>query len=231
MTAPAATPKVQTAARRPRQNTPASLQPMTRKQPVQKRAEITVKTIIDAAHELHIKQGIDAVTTEHVAERAGVAIGTLYRYFPNRDAILIRIADKIMDAEVNETMHNLMYAYRHSLKQFMACVFERSLDVDRKLLGLGHDFYRQHARNISFAQHMGSKLSYQRTNADKTMDSILLDRSKDIKETDLILASFMLMRGMRSLVVTLVEQHPEMLDSPALAPMLTRIAMAIVAGK
>ena len=78
---------------------------------------------------------------------------------------------------------------------------------------------------------MGSKLSYQRTNADKTMDSILLDRIKDIKETDLILASFMLMRGMRSLVVTLVEQHPEMLDSPALAPMLTRIAMAIVAGK
>ena len=46
-------------------------------------------------------------------------------------------------------------------------------------------------------------------------------------EADTELAAFMLVRGMRMLLATLVEERPELLESPSLVPMLVRIARAM----
>ena len=59
-----------------------------RKAPRQPRARATVDAIIEAAEQLTRKLGIEAWTTNHVAERAGVSIGTLYQYFPSKESLL-----------------------------------------------------------------------------------------------------------------------------------------------
>lgn len=59
-----------------------------RKSPVQGRSQETVETILEASAQILHKEGEDALTTNRIAERAGFSIGTLYQYFPNRDAIL-----------------------------------------------------------------------------------------------------------------------------------------------
>lgn len=59
-----------------------------RKMPVQGRSQETVETILEASAQILQKDGEAALTTNRVAERAGFSIGTLYQYFPNRDAIL-----------------------------------------------------------------------------------------------------------------------------------------------
>lgn len=59
-----------------------------RHDPIQARARNTTRELLDAARELVNEIGIDAVTTGKVAERADVAIGTVYRYFPNRATLL-----------------------------------------------------------------------------------------------------------------------------------------------
>ncbi len=220
--------------RRAAQTLQTSPLPATRKQPVQKRAEFTVKAIIDAAHELLLKQGVDAVTTRQVAERAGVAIGTLYQYFPDRDAILMRLAYMIMDEEVSNTAHYLANLYRHSLEELIAGLYERSLDVERRMLELGHDFHRRHARHLNFGLYLRDKISSQPQDPEAmiaAMHRVIADHRDEIGETDRDLATFMIVRGMRNMVVTLVEERPDLLDSPALTPMLTRVAMAILAGK
>jgi AcrR family transcriptional regulator len=58
-----------------------------RKQPRQKRAQATVAAIVEAAARILAKDGFDRMTTNAVAERAGVSVGPLYQYFPNRLAI------------------------------------------------------------------------------------------------------------------------------------------------
>ncbi|PWR22740.1 TetR/AcrR family transcriptional regulator [Zavarzinia aquatilis] len=62
-----------------------------KKMPRQRRAEVTVEAMIDAASELLATQPYDSVTTNRIAERAGVGIGSLYQYFPNKEAIVARV--------------------------------------------------------------------------------------------------------------------------------------------
>jgi len=59
-----------------------------RKIPRQARARQTVDFILDAAAYILAERGLDGFTTNHIAERAGVNISSLYQYFPNKLAIL-----------------------------------------------------------------------------------------------------------------------------------------------
>ena len=65
-----------------------------RKRPRQARSQATVHAILGAATQVLDREGIDAATTTHIAEVAGVSIGTLYQYFPHRDAILNALQDR-----------------------------------------------------------------------------------------------------------------------------------------
>ncbi|MBK8629483.1 MAG: TetR/AcrR family transcriptional regulator [Sphingomonadales bacterium] len=67
----------------------ASLTP--RKAPRQARAVATVEAIAQAATQLLRENGLAAMTTNAVAARAGVSIGSLYQYFPNRDALMVEL--------------------------------------------------------------------------------------------------------------------------------------------
>jgi len=62
-----------------------------RKQPKQARSAALVATILDAAIRVLAKEGAQRFTTARVAERAGVSVGSLYQYFPNKAAILFRL--------------------------------------------------------------------------------------------------------------------------------------------
>jgi AcrR family transcriptional regulator len=65
-----------------------------RRKPVQERSAATVDAIIEAAAQVFARHGYAAGTTNRIAERAGVSIGTLYQYFPNKDAILIALIER-----------------------------------------------------------------------------------------------------------------------------------------
>ena len=65
-----------------------------RKLPKQPRSEATVQAVLEAAAQVFERHGYAAGTTNRIAERAGVSIGTLYQYFPNKDAILVTLVHR-----------------------------------------------------------------------------------------------------------------------------------------
>ena len=69
-----------------------------RKQPRQVRAELTRERILTAAAHVFAEHGYAAGTTNRIAERARVSIGSLYQYFPNKDAILASLLVRHLDA-------------------------------------------------------------------------------------------------------------------------------------
>jgi AcrR family transcriptional regulator len=65
-----------------------------RKTPRQARARATVAAIVEAAARILAESGPRAVTTNRIAARAGVSIGSLYQYFPNRSAVLRALIER-----------------------------------------------------------------------------------------------------------------------------------------
>ncbi|RZO87130.1 MAG: TetR/AcrR family transcriptional regulator [Oceanococcus sp.] len=65
-----------------------------RKTPVHRRSKVTVEAILEAAAHLLEHAGYARLTTNHIADKAGVSIGSLYQYFPNKDAICHALAER-----------------------------------------------------------------------------------------------------------------------------------------
>ena len=65
-----------------------------RKRPVQQRSNHTVETILATVERILEREGIERLTTGHVAERAGFSVGTVYQYFPNKHAMISALADQ-----------------------------------------------------------------------------------------------------------------------------------------
>lgn len=82
-------------------NLKASLKP--RKSAVQARSAATVEALHTATLQVLTQQGLIRCTTTRVAERAGMSVGSLYQYYPNRDALLAAVLEKHL-VEVAETV-------------------------------------------------------------------------------------------------------------------------------
>ncbi len=68
-----------------------------RRQPAQERSRETVKVIVQAAAEVLILEGYEKATTNKIAARAGISIGSLYHYFPNKEAVFKALIDYAID--------------------------------------------------------------------------------------------------------------------------------------
>jgi AcrR family transcriptional regulator len=68
-----------------------------RKTPVQARSAVTVEAISEATIQVLLSPGTDRLTTTRVAERAGVSVGTLYQYYPNKQSLLFAVLEDHLD--------------------------------------------------------------------------------------------------------------------------------------
>ncbi len=134
-----------------------SSQPIVRmrKNPRQARATATIEAIIEAAAQVLQRDGEEGLTTAKVADRAGVSIGSIYQYFPNKEAILLalirkerdaigaEVARKIAEIEpkngedvVRAVISTLLVAFRPRRRRRKLVALMASLSVDRDNSGI-----------------------------------------------------------------------------------------------
>jgi AcrR family transcriptional regulator len=83
-----------------------SLNPI--KTPSQSRSMLTVEAILEGAAQILERQGLEGYTTNEIAERAGVSIGSLYQYFPSKDAVTIALIERESATLVDEVKAALL---------------------------------------------------------------------------------------------------------------------------
>lgn len=104
---------------------------MVRK-PQQSRSKITVDAIIEAGFICMVERGMDGTTTRHIAETAGISVGSLYEYFKNKEAIyaamgryytdevlmmLKNLAPSLMDADLQQALEIIFYEFSSLLQR------------------------------------------------------------------------------------------------------------------
>jgi AcrR family transcriptional regulator len=86
---------------------PRKLQTNPRKSASQERSRSTVNTILEATTRILIKEGYDRASTNKIAAAAGVSIGSLYQYFPSKEALVAAVSER-HSREVLQLMHNAL---------------------------------------------------------------------------------------------------------------------------
>lgn len=95
-----------------------------RRNPSQARSVVTVDTIVQATIQVLLKVGMHRLTTTRVAERAGVSVGTLYQYYPNKQALLYAVLQRHLEGVASAVEAAALQVHQGSLAVMVQAVVD-----------------------------------------------------------------------------------------------------------
>ena len=118
---------------------------LEKNKPRQDRAKRTYEAILEAAAELLVEVGVERISTNLTAERAGITVPALYRYFPNKYAVLNALGAVLMDRQ-NEVAQQWFEAHMGDGK------VEQLLDNIYELLKMTYEVTREQTGGLEVVQ-------------------------------------------------------------------------------
>jgi len=184
--------------------------PGPRRRPKQDRSREIVRAIQQAGLRILESEGPATLTTNRVAEVAGVSIGSLYRYYPNKEAIIADIyeARTQSELEVFRDVERWCRALEEmSLPQAIRWIVKTAVARECRLLELDRDFYRDFNREFVLGYRVGQPLV-------EGIRRILEGKRDELRVENLDHASFLMARGLGGILRVAIEERPECLNDP-----------------
>jgi AcrR family transcriptional regulator len=119
---------------------PTALEP--RKTPIQTRATVTVGAICEATIKILLSHGADRLTTTRVADRAGVSVGTLYQYYPNKQSLLFAVFEDHLDKVSRAVEAACADACHKPMSEMIRRVVEAFVDVKMQRADISVALYK-----------------------------------------------------------------------------------------
>jgi AcrR family transcriptional regulator len=211
-----ATPSKSTPKRSPAGRAPT----VARRSPSQARAQDTVDALLIATKTLLIRGGVEAATTNAVAKLAGVSIGSLYQYFPSREALIAELSRRHVASVLR-----LLFGEIDAL-------LGTSIHVGaRRLIKLMIDIHRQDPELHAAieASHPGLGARAQLMQMDEQVMSMArayLERHRaELVVTDLDRASFVVVTTVEALTHDACLKRPDLLENDAMVDDITRLIL------
>jgi AcrR family transcriptional regulator len=113
-----------------------------RKTPVQARAVVTVEAISEATIQVLLSHGAERLTTTRVAERAGVSVGTLYQYYPNKQSLLFAVLENHLNDVVAKVEAACQSACHKPLAEMIREMVEAFVDAKMERADISVALYR-----------------------------------------------------------------------------------------
>ncbi|MBM3107909.1 MAG: TetR/AcrR family transcriptional regulator [Pseudomonas sp.] len=198
--------------------------PALRKRPSQSRSRALVDAVEQACLRILDESGEESLTVARIAEISGVAVGSIYQYFPNKDAIVALLYERILDQESEELLKVRERLVGVPLKAALRDILANIIRVETRLFKLNKAFHlRYHS-----ALHLGMwRGPYQTTGEfiEATWLPLLQMYEHEFTTEHPALAAYLLGQGLRSVIRSVLEDMPTQLESSALLDSI--VAMAI----
>lgn len=192
-----------------------------RRRPSQSRSRVLVDAIIQACRQILAQEGIERLTTNRIAEVAGVTIGSLYQYFPNKEAILADLFAKEMAAATDqvcrETTPRVLAQMDVSLRSTLRELIRVNAELHLRYLRLNGEFYREYHDFFDFHSKVNSHMTevYRQPSWEQWLPDLLRKYQSEIVPTDLEQAAFLTANIIERLLAAALEERPEWLESEA----------------
>ncbi|WP_342380110.1 TetR/AcrR family transcriptional regulator [Myxococcus stipitatus] len=181
----------------------------TRKQPSQTRSKALVDALIQTTARVLLRDGWQALTTNRIARDAGVSVGSLYQYFPNKEALLLALIERIAD-EMTDRLIEVGSALRDApVEEGIVTIVRAALDVSRRDAPL----YRAVLVELP---RQGALELFERVNR-RLADALtewLVARRDELEVVDPSLTAHVLVTSLDALTDHALLFHPELLESP-----------------
>jgi AcrR family transcriptional regulator len=189
-----------------------------RKQPRQGRSKTTVDTILEATAKVLVRRGFDHLSTNAVADAAGVSIGSVYQYFPNKEARVAALLERHLDDRNAEVFAELARVATLPIGEAVRAVIElaiRAHSVDPEL----------HRVLIEQVPRVGrlARLRELEASTHAVVSSLLVARRHELDIRDVEITAFVLVSAIEAIVHRAVVFHPEHLGDPRLVDEATRL--------
>jgi AcrR family transcriptional regulator len=200
------------AVRRPaKPSRPKRPRTVPRKTPKQERAHATVTAILDATERLLTTQGYDRTSTNRVALAAGVSVGSLYQYFPSKEALVAALAER-HTAEMSRVTREKLAEVLDAPLEVASCELVRAM-VDAHLVD--PKLHKVLMEQVPRVGRLDRLESYEREMC-MVVRAALERRRDDIGPTNLDVAAFVLTHAVEGVIHRAVlEAHDGALDRDA----------------
>jgi AcrR family transcriptional regulator len=194
-----------------------------RKHASQERSRTTVDALIEATARILVKEGFDKASTNRIAEVAGVSVGSLYQYFPGKEALVVAVIER----------HNqeIMQIVRAALAEIASQPIEKGV---RRLVAAAIEAHR-----IDPKLHYVLAEQIPRTGRLKNVEafnretyalfrSYLEDHSDELRMADVEFAAFVCGTSIEALTHTAVLHRSEMLTDEAVGTLVDETTRLVV---
>ena len=191
-----------------------------RKRPRQARAQQTVEAILGAAAQLLARTGYAKVTTNAIAARAGVSIGSLYEYFPNKDAVVVALMEQVLEEQFASFAGTVEQVKRARLDQAARSVIEVLIASKRQRPQL--------IRALATTAPPGPRERFMRRwnqRACATILELLRERDDLGRHEDLELTVFVLVNAVYGVLDAVLVERVSLLDDDRLIDELTALVL------
>jgi AcrR family transcriptional regulator len=176
---------------------------------MQERARFTVAAILEAAAEVIDEVGWARASTNRIAERAGVSIGSLYQYFASKEAILATLVE-----EHRKEVHVVVGLALHRLE-------DPAVPISEALGGLFEELVQLHSEEPVLTRVLATEVPHHLGDNDHGAKSEqlvgwlqrLLEERKDVRVEDAAAAAHVMAISIEALTRWLVHEAPEDLDT------------------
>jgi AcrR family transcriptional regulator len=178
-----------------------------RRSPRQERSRSTVDAIFEAASRLLDSGGVEGATTGRIAHVAGVSIGSLYQYFPKKEALFGALTERAIETDLARV--------REAVDRARGMTLE---DGTREVLRAGFVFALERPRlfcwMLRYLPELGLLPSVERMERDLIVETtrFLEDHRADLGEADPALLAIAGVGAVRGAIVTLARERPTFLE-------------------
>ncbi|MGC1547333.1 MAG: TetR/AcrR family transcriptional regulator [Rhodanobacter sp.] len=193
-----------------------------RKVATQERSRATVDALLSATARILVKEGFDKASTNRIAEVSGVSIGSLYQYFPSKEALVAAVIERhqqeIMQMVRGELAGVLAQPVEKAVRKLVA-VAVKAHRVDPKL-------HRVLAEQIPRVGKLEKLETFNRENF--TLFRTYLESHRDeLRVDDLELASFVCVTSIEALTHNAVLHHSKMLSDETMEALIDETARLV----
>ena len=198
----------------------------TVKTPRQARSRQTVERLLGAAAQVFSDRGYAGTTTNHIAAAAGVSVGSLYQYFPSKDAILVALAEQHVEKAFQSAMAKVAEKRTAPVRELLRALVDALIEAHLAEPRLHRVIFLEARLDPGFADRLDELDSRAMLLARELVE----ERASELTVDNPKMASLMVVQLLQGLTHVMAVRHPEVLAQAEFRDEFVRVLESYLLG-